>query len=435
MFNRILISVIISLVLLFTSCYSPPIHRLNKAGSGDINQIWDKTVSIYLKDELWTEQHAYDAGHYLMVPLHAAFLMNESTWQKEFSNHVYMFMNSYNVNREGLVKERLDQLHYLYFLSRFMVLAEQHGKRELVPGGLYALLMKRVTDIWVNEPAWQWDRDSFTGGMKERIVWKLNNKDVEKSYYRAIIDEELFTIAIAADIRTYEKLAVEKKEWSPLIGEIMETAFDIFRNEGVFLDNGGWLFQQGVWTDSPSYAYAGNSIIRNGMKPKPVKNIAWDTSHSHRFPIWLTSLASAYDTQDSYYHFYKNIITGLEKQFFETVLIEPTKDFPAYRTTNFMDGSNGVYRWNYSSLREGTGYGPYELSGTLTIGWWTFLGSDRIKKVYGEMADLFPLPQKVIDVYDGPDTGRKRHPIVRWPESFNSGYSELIARLAGELQF
>lgn len=48
-----------------------------------------------------------------------------------------------------------------------------------------------------------------------------------------------------------------------------------------------------------------------------------------------------------------------------------------------MDGSNGVlYRWNYSSLGEGKEYGPYELSGTFTIGWWTFLGTDRVKEIY-----------------------------------------------------
>ena len=38
--------------------------------------LWNKTIKSYLLDDLWLEQDIYDAGHYLMVPLHAAFLLN-----------------------------------------------------------------------------------------------------------------------------------------------------------------------------------------------------------------------------------------------------------------------------------------------------------------------------------------------------------------------
>lgn len=398
-----------------------------------IDQLWERTVGAYLKDDLWTEENAYDAGHYLMVPLHAAFLNDVQEWKNDFSHQVHLFMEAYKEDPNSIVDVRLTQLHYLYFLSRFMVLAEQQGNPELIPDGLDAYLYERINDIWLNEPAWQWGRDPFSGGMQERVLWKLNNKSVEQSYYRTIIDEELFTIAIAADIRAHEKFVQGKEAKSTVIDDILEKSIMIFMNEGMYQDNGGWLFQPGVWTDSPSYAYAGNSEIKKGMKPKLVENIAWDTSHSHRFPLWLTSLANAYDSNSEEHDFYKKVKNGLEIQFYETVLKEPTKEFPAYRTTNFMDGRNGVYRWNYSSLGKGTGYGPYELSGTFTIGWWTFLGTDRIKKVYEEMTNFFPLPLEVMDVYDGPDTGKQRHTIIRWPQSFNNGYTELIAILASDI--
>ncbi len=375
-------------------------------------QLWAETISIYLQDELWIEQNAYDSGHYLMVPLHAAFLMNEPEWQKEFSNQVHLFMETYSRNPDSLVEDRLNQLHYLYFLSRFIVLAEQQEKPELVPDGLYIFLLNRVNDVWLNETAWQWGRKPFVGGMQERILWKLENKNVAQSYYRAIIDEELFTIAIAADLRTYEKLAIDREKRSPVVDDVLEKSLMIFKQEGSFQDNGGWLFQPGVWTDSPSYAYAGNLEIKSGMKPIPVEGIAWDSSHSHRFPLYLTSLITAYQSTDEEYVFYKKIRSSLELQFCETVLKEPTRDFPAYRTTNFMDGRNGVYRWNYSSLGEGKGYGPYELSGTFTIGWWTFLGTDRVKKIYRDLAEMYPFSQKVTSLYDGPETGQKRHPIA-----------------------
>lgn len=264
----------------------------------------------------------------LVIVFHAAFLLNEPKWQKEFSNQVHLFIEAYNKNSNSLVQDRLTQIHYLYFLSRFMVLAEQQIP-ELVPDGLYVFLLRRVNDIWVTEPAWQWGRKPFVGGMQERILWKLENKNVAQSYYRAIIDEELFTIAIAADLRTYEKLAIDREERSPVIDDVLEKSLMIFKQEGIFQDNGGWLFQPGVWTDSPSYVYAGNLEIKEGMKPILVEGIAWDSSHSHRFPLFLASLITVYESTDEEYAFYKKIRNSLEVQFCETVLKGPTIDFPA----------------------------------------------------------------------------------------------------------
>ncbi len=41
-------------------------------------QLWEKAISPYLQDPLWISRDIYDAGHYLMVPLHAAFLFKNS---------------------------------------------------------------------------------------------------------------------------------------------------------------------------------------------------------------------------------------------------------------------------------------------------------------------------------------------------------------------
>lgn len=406
---------------------SPKIHIDEKE-----MELWKSTVSVHLQDDLWSDKNAYDAGHYLMVLLHAAFYSGEEALQREFAEHFSRFMVAVKKSPQSIASNRLDQLHYLYLASRFVVLAEQYGRSYLIPDGLVDLLYKKIEDIWINEPAWQWGREPFKGGMRERILWKLRHKDVPKSYYRAIIDEELFTIAIAADLRAYERLAKDKTSWSPVVTDILEIARNIFQQEGEFRSDGGWLFQPGVWSDSPSYAYAGHTVKKIGMKPKPVPGIAWDTSHSHRFPLWLTSLEGAYAEGEPGNEMYKKIKRGLEKQFYEHVLVQPTQDFPAYRTTNYMDGRNGIYRWNYRTLKN-DGYGPYELSGTLTLGWWAFLASERIQSVYRQIAEKFPLPSEVVSLYVGPNTTRERHVLVKWPDAYYNGYIELIVNLAAKL--
>ncbi len=115
---------------------------------------------------------------------------------------------------------------------------------------------------------------------------------------------------------------------------------------------------------------------------------------------------------------------GLEKQFYEKVLVPPSPEFPGYRMTNFMDGRNGVYRWEYKGVGKNNGYGLYEVSGVLLEGWWSFLDSPRMREVYQKMAAQFPLPREVETLYLG---------AQRSPSAHVGEIRELIVRLAGKL--
>jgi len=75
-----------------------------------------------------------------------------------------------------------------------------------IPKILPVILYKEVKKYWLEEPAWQWNREDFPNGIKERILWKLKAKDCKKLFYKAIIDEELFLFAIASDLIAYSKL-------------------------------------------------------------------------------------------------------------------------------------------------------------------------------------------------------------------------------------
>jgi hypothetical protein len=351
----------------------------------------------------------YDAGQLLMVPLHAAFELHDEKWQQEFSGHFAReFANFQAEEQDKRAEDRLGRLQYLYLSSRFLVLAAQSGKRELIPTYLPSILYREVGRLWKEEPAWQWGHKPFQGGMKERVLWKMSDTKTDKRYEKAITDEELFLFAIAADLRTYEQETYHGSIESPVVTDVLNTADKVFRKNVKFIGQGRWVFQPGVWSDHPDYLYAGQRKKRPGMKPIQVKDIAWDTSHSHRFPLWLLSMEQAHKEGSVQRSFYASLRKGLEKQFYEKVVVKPTDEFPSYRTTNFMDGRNGVYRWGYKSLGPNNGYGPYELSGTLLLGWWTFLDSERIRDMYAKMARQLPNIVSVAGIYNEPDAPRKQ---------------------------
>lgn len=370
--------------------------------------MWEESVTPYLGRTFTTGQEMYDAGQLLMVPLHAAFMLNEKNWQQQFAGHFARELPQFEASAQNKkVEDRLGRLQYVYLSSRFLVLATQSGKQELIPTYMPTVLYQEVERMWKKEAAWHWTHKPFTGGMKERLLWKLSDVKTEKRYYKAITDEELFLFAIAADLRTYERETFGGAVESPLVTDVLQVADKAFRQSVKFRGGGRWVFQPGVWSDHPDYAYAGRREKKPGMKPAPVKDIAWDTSHSHRFPLWLVSLSQAYEKKSPQHTFYESLRRGLEKQFYEHVLVKPSRDFPAYRTTNFIDGRNGVYRWGYPSLGANNGYGPYELSGTLLLGWWTFLGTDRVRDVYATMSRQLPAVASVAGMYKEPDAPRK----------------------------
>lgn len=388
-----------------------------------IEALWDETVGLHLQDELWTEQNIYDAGHYLMIPLHAAFIMNNNEWQQQFAYQFAYFMD----NQDHIAEVRLDQLHYYYLISRFIVLANESGQSDMIPEGLPDYLYNRIINIWNHEPAWQWDQSDFPN-MKERLLWKLNTQRPDKSYYRAIIDEELFTFAIAADLsHYYQDKDIDKRS---ILADILDIAYQVFTKEVIPTENGGWLFQPGVWSEHPDYAYVGNAQKAPNLPSKTINNIAMDTSHSHRFPLWLKSLAEAYTPGSNEHNYYNKLREGLTIQFTDIVLLAPSGEIPFYRTTNFLDGNNGVYRWNYSTQGPNNGYGPYELSGTMLLGWWTFLPGDFLNTIYNDISRQFPLSDDAIQLYVGPGTSRERHHLIEGSAPYVNGYLELISILA-----
>ncbi|MED4553645.1 hypothetical protein P9305_13025 [Lysinibacillus capsici] len=394
------------------------------------NELWELTVKEYIESDLWNERDRYDAGHFLMVPMHYAFQSENTEMIELFQKHFGAFLktgkNEIDISDDS---QRLSILHYYYLISRYLILSENIDlsyEVKILNKELNQYLLKEINKIWVEIPAWQWDSPYFEEGMRERVLWKLENKEVDYSYYRAIIDEELFTMAIAADL--YQLNSEDR-----MLLDIVNIAYKTFKSEGHFDESNRWLFQIGVWDDHPDYAYAGYLNKENIKKQSPITDTAMDSSHFHRFPLWVKSLEDAFLEKTKENEMFSRINKGIEKQLFEKVLVVPSQKEPFYKLTNYMDGTNGLFRWDYSTSK-GDGYGPSELSGTFFIGWWTFLGSDRIKKVYEDVYHSFPLSDQAIKLYVGPNTTRDRNAYIADPESYYNGYKELLALLASQIK-
>lgn len=251
------------------------------------------------------------------------------------------------------------------------------------------------------------------------------------SYACVITDHELFLFAVAADVGTWQNSV--RSGASPLVTDVMRAALTVLRDRTVPTAQNGWLFQPGYWSDHPDYLFAGHTEKREDMVPFPMQHVAEDSSHSHRWPLWLESLRSFYPVNSEPHRYITDLREGLHRQFFSQVLIPPTLAFRGYRTTNYMDGWNGVYRWGYETLGKSRGYGPYQLSGTLLAGWWTFLDSPAIRNVYSDVADQFPLSDEMRALYLGPDTARDRHELYRSTAPLDNGYLWLSSWLASRL--
>ena len=398
------------------------LNQSHQAESPDIAPIESKLLETYLVSPLWNSRDIYDAARTLMIPLHYAFASDDEELLDLFSEHFFRFSETLEKNPDEVDAGRLNRIGYWYLVSRFLSLAHRFDAQHLVPKNLEEQLLFDVKQLWSESPAWQWMQPAFEGGIQERLEWKLSVEQVERSFHRAIIDEELYLFAIAADMLHVCRLRDSIP--SKFLEEIRDLARTVFQERVSWNEDGGWLMEPGTWTDHPTYAYAGyRSAPPSDAERMPINGIATDTSHSHRYVLWIRSLKQAYETSSAEAQYYDKLLVGMEIQFLDHVLVYPG-EANCFRTTNFMDGYNGIFRWDYATC-EGDGYLPFELSGTLFTGWWVLL-SHRSQDLYRQIATTFPLSDECLSLYVGPNTNRDRNPLVILPDFYINGFAELL---------
>lgn len=392
---------------------------------GSNNEIWKSTIDILLKEQLWSTRDAYDTGHILMIPLHYAFFKKDKYAINQFASFFHRF------STRELPQGQLNQVHIIYLASRYLALRKKCGFSLDNPNDIY--LFKRILNYiyvkWNYDTAFQGGRKPFFG-LKTRMAYIYeNNFTNQPSYYKAITDYDLFIMAIASDIKYVSEglKIIDNLEYETL-KEINHFLLKTLNNRGEFTSEGGWLFQIGIWADHPDFQFSGNMQIDNNLEPNKKNNIAEDSSHSHRWPLWLYSFycANTGEEKGSIFKIYQ----GFSYQF-DHIVVDTSSKLPLLN--NFMDGYNGVYRYKYNTVGKNNalGYGPYSLSAIVGEGWYCFL--ENSDKFYKKYKNSYPLSGELLSIYVGPNTTRDRNNLFSWPNFFTDGFAELIANQAYEI--
>lgn len=220
----------------------------------------------------------------------------------------------------------------------------------------------------------------------------------DPAYKGAFTDFDYFVLAAAADLRA---AGLDRHASVTSALRDAEAISLCMHKSGVVRSGSGWTFQPGRWSTYRDNRYAGREQkgdTSGGVAI--VANLAPDVSHFSRWPLFLRSAVDGASTAvDSAY--YLELLKSLASQFETVVAVAPDSSFPGWRTRNYMDGNNGVYRWDYPS-HPGDGYGPYELSGSLFGGWWSFLQNDHARHMFSELASGFPYSRESEATYRGP---------------------------------
>jgi hypothetical protein len=163
----------------------------------------------------------------------------------------------------------------------------------------------------------------------------------------------------------------------PEIEEFIVYMFQILKTQCKIYSDGRWLLQPGVWKDYSDYLYAGNSLPNKNLTIAKIDTISWDASHSARWPIFIHTLKSLFKPSSKEYELLRNFQKGLTEQFLFKVV---TQNNGISRFNNYMDGSNGFYRYNYSNMKNG--YAPFTCNKHIFLSWWKILNDKRIDKLY-----------------------------------------------------
>lgn len=368
-----------------------------------------------LSDSLWCKRDAYDAAHNLMIPLHYSFISNDTSLQEAFHKHVNQFLKA---EKNGSIKiEGLKELQYLSLLSRYLNLAPSNSP---LSTELFEFLNDRFDYYWTHKPAWQWGRDDFPGGIKERITWKLTHSDSTYHYYNVLHDADFYVIGLAADLLNYTPQKDTSR--SRKFEEAVNLFFEIL-NQRLDKTSRGWVFQKNMWQDHRDYAYSGYVTKPEQDDKKHVAdNIQADASHSHRWPLWLYQVGQVRKV--------KTLQKRLKRQLLQVVIEdELSHKVGIPLLNNYMCGNNGYFRWKYKTHKS-AGYGPYELSGTFGLGYWSLLKGNEISNYYILLSKAYPLRDSYRRLYE-PVSNRNRNDI--FINAHNNGLRKEIAQMAAFL--
>jgi hypothetical protein len=183
----------------------------------------------------------------------------------------------------------------------------------------------------------------------------------------------------------------------------------------------GWVFQKDMWIDHPDFAFSGY-VTEPGKDAKPIKasSLQEDSSHGNRWALWLLQIGQVLDLSE--------LKERLKYQLLN-VVIDKNQKVGIPILTNYMCGNNGYYRWGYQT-NVNSGYGPYKLSSTFGLGWWSLLGGQELGIYYMQLAKAYPLNEAQNNLYTSISL-RQQNPFIE--NADNNGAKQSVAIMSMEI--
>ena len=380
--------------------------------------IYESTVFALLSDDVWNDRDIQDASHFLMMPMHYAFMANWGSAIDKYTSFFNRFVDSVSSSDFDTLS-RMKKMQFLYLGTEFLKLSVKYESEtdEKLKEELFNLISEYANDDLLTIATWKTEPT-----VKEHLIQVLNHKVYVQSRYSLIVDGDFYTLACLCDLAYVSRCTgVPITEDMQFAVEYVATLFgDSEINTET--EEGYWLFQVGVAKDYSDYAYAGNEFSYEGMEPKQRDDIVTDSSHFRRMPLWLLSYRDAQEDEGSV-ELFNQRISQLGKLLAEKVF---RQNNGYWVTTTFIDGTNGVYRYDYHN--DGNSIEGYDQAGgTLFLGYWIMLNNEKVRTVYHDIEAYLPLTADSSNPYhDEGITVREQHPIMDKDATWSNGMSETL---------
>lgn len=383
-----------------------------------------------LNENLWTARDAYDSFHYLILPLNYAFKTGNDAIIYKFEEQFMRFLSHENNLKDFDNLAGLTKNHYLYLASEYMCLCSEYGYN--VNKDLFNYIYSEMNQ-YVLEHKTNWQHYRNYDNLWDLFDGLIYGKGYESdnSLNNVFTDNETFPLAILCDL----KFIADKNNYSEKedinLSHAPKYAIEMLKY-GISYSDGkspsAWWFQVGVWQDHKDYKYAAiNSpiCIEEGIDYR-INTIVCDTSHfMMRWPVFLNSWRRV-QTNEENVKYISSLITGLGNTVANYVLVPPSYECNYYRVANYMDGTNGLFR--YDPEKPEHYYGPYQESTSFLLGMWALCENKEIQEAYEYTCGQFPLDDEGKKVYEDPYTTRERNKIF-----MSNYYYEQLCYMASQL--
>ena len=327
-----------------------------------------------------------------MLPLHAAFERNYPEGQQQIADHIARFHDA--AGQRPARSRRPDQLASVLLLPQPL-----HGaRRRSRPRRPDSAELPEALEIGSPSSGGATRHGSGSASRSRAAFgsgWNGSSSDAKgraaKAFEHAILDQELFLFAIAADLRHYGRTVGSPLAHDPVLEEVDRFSRRVYDARAKWNADSGWTFQPGIWRDHPDHVYDCWTEKKPGLSACAIAGGVRGRVAPHRFPLWMRSSdrggaggvgGAGRTTRGSVGGWSGSSSTGC--------WCTPSPEFAGYRCATTWTGRTGSIAGNTRASAPTRGTAPTSSRAALMNSWWGFLPGPRARQLFHDIAGNFP---------------------------------------------